>query len=88
MGRILLFCRVRTSVLRLLRRRYLALPLRLLPGRLELVDLLLGGPAAAEEEERFLGILGDVVYYPAVFADGRMTLDTEDGRKLVFSAPE
>ena len=26
-------------------------------------------------------------YYPAVMASGRMTLDTEDGRKLVFSAP-
>ena len=43
--------------------------------------------AAARDEERFLGILRDVSYYPAVMIDGRMTLDTEDGRKLVFSAP-
>ena len=42
--------------------------------------------AAAEAEGRFLGILRDVSYYPAVMASGRMTLDTEDGRKLVFSA--
>ena len=43
--------------------------------------------AAARDEERFLGTLRDVSYYPAVMASGRMTLDTEDGRKLVFSAP-
>lgn len=43
--------------------------------------------AAARAEEHFLGILRDVSYYPAVMASGRMTLDTEDGRKLVFSAP-
>ena len=44
-------------------------------------------PNAARDEERFLGTLRDVSYYPAVMASGRMTLDTEDGRKLVFSAP-
>lgn len=43
--------------------------------------------AAAGAEDRFLGILRDVSYYPAVMASGRMTLETEDGRKLVFSAP-
>jgi len=42
---------------------------------------------AARNEERFLGILRDVSYYPDIFAGGRMTLETEDGRKLVFSAP-
>ena len=44
--------------------------------------------AAAENEERFLGIVRDVGYYPVVFANGRMNLETEDGRKLVFSASE
>lgn len=39
-------------------------------------------------EQRFLGILRDVSYYPAIFADGRMRLDTADGRKLVFRAPD
>jgi hypothetical protein len=43
--------------------------------------------AAAECEECFLGTVRDVSYYPAVVAGGRMTLDTQDGRKLVFSAP-
>ncbi len=45
-------------------------------------------PAVTERERRFLGILRDVSYYPAIFADGRMTLETEDGRKLVFTAPD
>jgi heat shock protein HslJ len=44
--------------------------------------------AAAENEGRFLGILRDVSYYPAELASGRMSLETEDGRKLVFSATE
>lgn len=39
-------------------------------------------------EQRFLGILRDVTYYPAIFADGRMSLETADGRKLVFGAPD
>ena len=43
--------------------------------------------AAAEDEQRFLGILRDVSYYPAIMPSGRMTLDTADGRKLVFAAP-
>ena len=45
-------------------------------------------PGVMEREQRFLGILRDVSYYPVVLASGRMTLDTEDGRKLVFSAPD
>ncbi len=45
-------------------------------------------PGAAEDEERFLSILRDVSYYPAVMASGRMALEAEDGRKLVFAAPE
>ena len=44
--------------------------------------------AAAENEGRLLGILRDVSYYPAERASGRMSLETEDGRKLVFSATE
>lgn len=43
---------------------------------------------AAENEGRFLGILRDVNYNPAELASGRMSLETEDGRKLVFSATE
>ena len=39
-------------------------------------------------EQRFLGILRDVGYYPDITADGRKSLDTADGRKFVFSAPE
>jgi len=61
------------------------------PDRLILADPVVTkrkcAPGAAGAEERFLGILRDVSYYPAVMASGRMTLDTEDGRKLVFSAP-
>ncbi len=59
--------------------------------------LIMGEPAvtkrkcvpstAAEDEQRFLGILRDVSYYPAIMSSGGMTLDTEDGRKLVFVAP-
>ena len=44
--------------------------------------------AAAESVGRFLGILRGVGYYPAVFASGRTNLETEDGRKLVFSGSE
>jgi hypothetical protein len=45
-------------------------------------------PEDRRERRGFLGILRDVSYYPAVFASGRMNLETEDGRKLVFSATE
>ena len=44
--------------------------------------------AAVEYVQYFLGTLRDVSYYLAVFANGRMALDTEGGRKPVFSAPE
>jgi hypothetical protein len=44
--------------------------------------------AAAESLGRFLGILRTVSYYPAVFANERVTLETEDGRRLVFPASE
>ena len=61
------------------------------PDRLILADSAITkrrcAPSAAEAEERFVGILRDVSYYPAVMASGRMTLDAEDGRKLAFSVP-
>jgi hypothetical protein len=44
--------------------------------------------AAAGNGGLSLGILRDVSYHPAVFDNGRMNLEMEDGRKLVFSAPE
>ena len=64
------------------------------PDRLVLADPAVtrrkcaGSPEIIEREQRFLGILRDVSYYPAIFASGRMTLDTEDDRKLIFSAPD
>jgi hypothetical protein len=39
-------------------------------------------------EQRYIGILRDVIYYPTIFADGTMSLETADGRKLVFEAPD
>lgn len=63
------------------------------PDRLVLAEptvtkLRCASPGAIKDEQRFLGILRDVGYYPDISSNGRMTLDTEDGRKLVFSAPE
>jgi len=64
------------------------------PDRLVLSALVVtqrncgGPPDVVEQEQRFLGVLRDVSYYPAVFDSGRMTLNTEDGRKLVFAAPD
>lgn len=46
------------------------------------------GRSLAVQEERFLGVLQDVSYYPLISADGQMTLEAGDGRKLIFSAPE
>ncbi len=39
-------------------------------------------------EQRFLGMLRDVTYYPSILSDGTMRLETADGRKLVFGAPD
>lgn len=47
-----------------------------------------GPRAVGEQEARFLGILRDVSYYPDTTMNGKMTLDTEDGRELVFSVPD
>ena len=41
-----------------------------------------------EQEQRYLKVLADVSSYPSLTIDGRMRLETEDGRALVFSAPE
>lgn len=41
-----------------------------------------------EQEERFLAVLGDLGEYPNISMDGRMTLETRDGRQLIFAAPE
>ncbi len=41
-----------------------------------------------EQEQRYLEILADVSSYPSITIDGRMRLETADGRALVFSAPE
>ena len=49
--------------------------------------LVLADPDVTRRRAWFLGILRDV-YYPAILASGRMTLDTQDGRKLVFPASE
>ncbi len=42
----------------------------------------------SDQEQRFLEVLDDLGSYPNVSANGRMTLDTGDGRELIFSAPE
>jgi heat shock protein HslJ len=47
-----------------------------------------GPPGVFEQAQRFLGIVEDVAYYPDVRINGRMTLETEDDRQLVFAAPE
>jgi hypothetical protein len=39
-------------------------------------------------EQRYIGILRDVIYYPTIFADGTMRLETADELKLVFEAPD
>ncbi len=39
-------------------------------------------------EQRFLRTLRQVEYYPAIYAEGTMSLRTADGRKLVFGAPD
>ncbi len=46
------------------------------------------GPRDLSEEERFFAVLGDLGEYPDISMDGRMALETRDGRKLIFSAPE
>ena len=42
----------------------------------------------AAQEQRFLTVVGDLGEYPNVFRDGRLELETRDGRRLIFSAPE
>jgi heat shock protein HslJ len=42
----------------------------------------------AAQEQRFLAVVGDLGEYPSVSVDGQLELETKDGRKLIFSAPE
>jgi heat shock protein HslJ len=42
----------------------------------------------AAQEQRFLAVVGDLGEYPNVSMDGQLELETRDGRKLNFSAPE
>lgn len=46
------------------------------------------GQRLAAQEQRFLAVLGDLGEYPSVSMDGQLALETRDGRKLTFSAPE
>ncbi len=47
-----------------------------------------GPPYLSEQEQRFLVVLGDLGEYPIVSRGGEMTLETRDGRRLIFVAPE
>jgi hypothetical protein len=62
------------------------------PDRLELAEPVVTKRECSGScgliEQRFVSILRDVSYYPAVSADGTMSLKTADGRKLVFGAPD
>jgi heat shock protein HslJ len=40
------------------------------------------------QEQRFLAVVGDLGEYPSATMGGQLTLETRDGRKLIFSAPE
>lgn len=42
----------------------------------------------AAQEQRFLTVIGDLGEYPSVSMDGHLELETRDGRKLIFSAPD
>ena len=45
-------------------------------------------PYLAEQEQRFLAVLGDLGEYPNISPGGELTLETRDGRSLIFAAPE
>ena len=47
-----------------------------------------GPPYLAEQEQRFLAVLGDLGEYPNISPGGELTLETRDGRSLIFAAPE
>jgi heat shock protein HslJ len=47
-----------------------------------------GPPYLAEQEQRFLAVLGDLGEYPNISLGGELTLETRDGRSLIFAAPE
>ena len=42
----------------------------------------------ADQEQRFLAVVGDLGEYPSVSPGGELTLETRDGRGLIFAAPE
>ncbi|HEV2745610.1 MAG TPA: META domain-containing protein [Rubrobacter sp.] len=46
------------------------------------------GQQLAEQEQRFLAVVGDLGEYPIASMGGQLELETRDGRKLIFSAPE
>ena len=45
-------------------------------------------PGLAEQEQRFLAVVEDLGEYPTASMGGRLELETRDGRRLIFSAPE
>ena len=42
----------------------------------------------AAQEQRFLAVLGDLGEHPNISPGGELTLETRDGRGLIFAAPE
>ena len=42
----------------------------------------------AAQEQRFLAVIGDLGEHPSATMGGQLELETRDGRKLIFSAPE
>lgn len=47
-----------------------------------------GPPYLSEQEQRFLAVLGDLGEYPNISPGGELTLETRDGRRLIFAAPK